>query len=79
MKSLGINIGSTSLKMVLAEDGQLVWSGVRAHEGDFEAAARKLLEEGDVPSGIPALVTGNEGRFMFNASGTLEPLCVEAA
>jgi len=79
MQSLGINIGSTSLKMVLAEDGRPVWSGVRAHEGDFEAAARKLLEEGKVNAGIPTLVTGNEGRFMFNASGTLEPLCVEAA
>jgi len=79
MQSLGINIGSTSLKMVLNEDGRPVWSGVRAHEGDFEEAARKLLEEGGIPAGIPVLVTGNEGRFMFNASGTLEPLCVEAA
>ena len=79
MRSLGINIGSTSLKMVLAEEGLPVWSGVRAHEGDFEEAARKLLEEGNISAGIPTLVTGNEGRFMFNASGTLEPLCVEAA
>jgi len=79
MQSLGINIGSTSLKMVLAEDGRPVWSAARAHEGDFWAAARKLLEDGGIPAGIPALVTGNEGRFMFNVSGTLEPLCVEAA
>jgi activator of 2-hydroxyglutaryl-CoA dehydratase len=79
MQSLGINIGSTSLKMVLAEDGRPVWSAARTHEGDFSAAARKLMEEGRVPAGIPALVTGNEGRFMFDVSGTLEPLCVEAA
>ncbi|MCL2493621.1 MAG: hypothetical protein FWF33_06230, partial [Clostridiales bacterium] len=79
MLSLGINIGSTSMKMALAEDGRPVWSAARAHEGDFEAATRKLLEEGRVPAGIPALVTGNEGRFMFDVSGTLEPLCVEAA
>ncbi|AEF84709.1 activator of 2-hydroxyglutaryl-CoA dehydratase [Treponema primitia ZAS-2] len=85
MQSLGINIGSTSLKMVLVENGQsggdvrVVWSAAVPHEGDFSAAVRKLLSQGQIPQGIPALVTGNEGRFMFNAAGTLEPLCVESA
>jgi activator of 2-hydroxyglutaryl-CoA dehydratase len=79
MNSLGINIGSTSLKMVLLEDNQPVWSGILPHEGDFASATRRLLTEGNVPLGTPTLVTGNEGRFMFEAAGTLEPLCVEAA
>ncbi|MDR2757785.1 MAG: acyl-CoA dehydratase activase [Spirochaetaceae bacterium] len=86
MRSLGINIGSTSLKMVLVEkDGaqdetnRVVWSAAIPHEGDFAAAVRKLLTEGRITAGIPALATGNEGRFMFNVAGTLEPLCVEAA
>jgi predicted CoA-substrate-specific enzyme activase len=79
MKSLGINIGSTSLKMALLEDNKPVWTAFTPHEGDFSAAVHKLLAEGKVPQGIPALVTGNEGRFMFDVSGTLEPLCVEAA
>jgi predicted CoA-substrate-specific enzyme activase len=79
MQSLGINIGSTSLKMVLVENGQVRWSASTPHEGDFGAAVRKILDEGRVPLGTPTLVTGNEGRFMFDASGTLEPLCVEAA
>ncbi|MDR2182160.1 MAG: acyl-CoA dehydratase activase, partial [Treponema sp.] len=86
MQSLGINIGSTSLKMVLfekdeaaAEGGKLLWSASVPHEGDFASAVQRLLSEGGVRSGIPALVTGNEGRFMFDAAGTLEPLCVEAA
>jgi len=79
MKSLGINIGSTSLKMALLEDNKPVWTAFTPHEGDFSAAVHKLLAEGKVPEGIPALVTGNEGRFMFDVSGTLEPLCVEAA
>ncbi|MCL1792444.1 MAG: acyl-CoA dehydratase activase [Oscillospiraceae bacterium] len=65
--------------MVLAEDGVLAWGASAAHEGDFMATAKKLLEQGNVPTGIPALVTGNEGRFMFDISGTPEPLCVEAA
>jgi predicted CoA-substrate-specific enzyme activase len=77
--------------MVLAEkDGlgdepvRVVWSAAIPHEGDFAAAVRKLLAEGQAAvgkpiEGLPTLVTGNEGRFMFDAAGTLEPLCVEAA
>jgi predicted CoA-substrate-specific enzyme activase len=79
MKSLGINIGSTSLKMVLLEDGRVAWSAAIPHEGDFHSAINKFLAEGKIPEGIPALVTGNEGRFMFNVTATLEPLCTEAA
>jgi len=58
MKSLGINIGSNSLKMVLLEDNQPVWSAATPHEGDFAAATRRLLGEGNVPTGTPTLVTG---------------------
>jgi predicted CoA-substrate-specific enzyme activase len=81
---LGINIGSTSLKMALAEKDpsggiRCVWSAAVPHEGDFAAAVKKLLAEGNISPGLPALVTGNEGRFMFDTAGTLEPLCVEAA
>jgi len=64
--------------MVLAENGRPLWSGALPHEGDLGAAARRLLTEGNVPQGVMTLVTGNEGRFMFDAAGTLEPLCVEA-
>ncbi|MDR2245517.1 MAG: acyl-CoA dehydratase activase [Treponema sp.] len=78
-QSLGINIGSTSLKMVLVENNKVKWSAFTPHEGDFAAAVRKLLTEGRIPEGTPTLVTGNEGRYMFDAAGTLEPLCTEAA
>ncbi|MDR1443899.1 MAG: acyl-CoA dehydratase activase, partial [Treponema sp.] len=79
MRSLGINIGSTSLKMAFVDDGKLVWNASVPHEGDFATAVHSLLDQGKIPPGTPTLVTGNEGRFMFDASGTLEPLCVEAA
>jgi len=52
--------------MVLAKDGQPVWSAAGIHEGDFGTAAKKLLEEGSIPSGIKTLITGNEGRSMCN-------------
>ncbi len=79
MRSLGINIGSSSLKMALVEGKDLLWAASLPHEGDFHEALRRLLAEGRVPEGVPALVTGNEGRYLFNAPATLEPLCVEAA
>ncbi|MDR3304141.1 MAG: acyl-CoA dehydratase activase, partial [Treponema sp.] len=81
MQSLGINVGSTSLKMALMDNGTVLWSAALPHEGDFPAATRKLLaaSNGLAKEGTPTLVTGNEGRFMFNTAGTLEPLCVEAA
>ncbi len=79
MISLGINIGSSSLKLVLADGDKVVWSALTPHEGDFHAAVRKLMSERDIPVGTKVLVTGNEGRYLFNAAGTLEPLCVEAA
>lgn len=79
MISLGINIGSSSLKLVLADGDNVVWSALTPHEGDFHAAVRKLMSERDIPAGTKVLVTGNEGRYLFNAAGTLEPLCVEAA
>ena len=93
MNSLGINVGSSSLKMVLIDDKvvdkaggsaigsnmRVVWSSVLPHEGDFLAAVHKALAERSAPVGMPALVTGNEGRGLFALNNTIEPLCIEAA
>ena len=79
MRSVGINIGSSSLKLVLLEDQKIVWSTVLPHEGDMSGALRKALMEGDIPKGTNALVTGTEGRYLFNISNTVETLCIEQA
>ncbi|MBL8967939.1 MAG: activase [Spirochaetaceae bacterium] len=79
MKTLGINVGSSSLKLVLADGGTIVWSVVLPHEGDFPSALARAFEGREAPTGIPALVTGNEGRGLFALNNTIEPLCVEAA
>ncbi|MCL2078637.1 MAG: acyl-CoA dehydratase activase-related protein [Oscillospiraceae bacterium] len=79
MQTLGINIGSSSLKMVLIENGGIIWSAVRSHEGNYEKVAVNLLREGNIAPGTPTLITGGEGRYIFNVSGILEPICVEAA
>ncbi len=79
MNSLGINIGSSSLKMAFMQDQELLWTASTPHEGDFPLALKKLMAEHEIPAETKVLVTGNEGRYLFNAAGTLEPLCVEAA
>jgi predicted CoA-substrate-specific enzyme activase len=79
MNSLGINVGSSSLKMVLLDGESIVWSSVLPHEGDFLSAVRKTLAGHSVPAGARSLVTGNEGRGLFALNNTIEPLCIEAA
>ncbi|MCK5199623.1 MAG: activase, partial [Spirochaetales bacterium] len=79
MQSLGINIGSSSLKIVLMEGSAVKWSQVILHEGNFYAAVEQILSSHDLPKDIKALVTGTEGRFLFNINNVIEPLCIEAA
>ncbi len=79
MQSLGINIGSSSLKIVLLEDSIEKWSEVILHEGNFYAAVEQILGLHDLPETIKTLVTGTEGRFLFNLNNVIEPLCIEAA
>jgi predicted CoA-substrate-specific enzyme activase len=52
---------------------------VCAARGRLHRRRPKLFLDKDIPQGVLALATGNEGRFMFDVPGTLEPLCVEAA
>jgi predicted CoA-substrate-specific enzyme activase len=79
MVSLGINIGSSSLKAVLLDNDLVLWSTVVPHEGDFQNAVRQALASYKFPEGVKTLVTGNEGRYLFNLNNTIEPVCVEQA
>ncbi|MCX7023250.1 MAG: acyl-CoA dehydratase activase [Spirochaetes bacterium] len=79
MRSLGINIGSSCLKLAMVDGDRLEWFEVVPHEGDFHSAVARTLAARNVPEGTPALVTGNEGRYLFNLPSIIEPLCVEEA
>jgi len=79
MYSLGINIGSSSIKTVLMLDENLLSYNVIEHEGDFLTALRKVLYNNEIPSDIRILVTGTEGRFLVNSNNVIESLCVEEA
>jgi predicted CoA-substrate-specific enzyme activase len=79
MHSLGINIGSSSLKAVLLDNDHVAWSTVVPHDGDLQIAIRQALASYQLPEGVKTLVTGNEGRYLFNLNNTIEPICVEEA
>ncbi|MBI9108644.1 MAG: activase [Spirochaetales bacterium] len=79
MQNLGINIGSSSLKIVMLEDGKVSWSSVLPHEGDFVSTLKKSLAGKEISSEAMAIVTGTEGRYLFNISSTIETVCIESA
>ena len=79
MQTLGINIGSSSIKLILLEDDRIVWQKVEPHEGNFVHALEKTLSERSFPPGVLTLATGTEGRNLLNVNSVIEPLCIEEA
>ncbi len=79
MNTLGINIGSSSVKVILLDgNDDILWTKVEPHEGNFAQTLGTILSQSDIPSDIPALATGTEGRHLLNINSEIEPLCVEA-
>lgn len=78
-RSIGINVGSSSVKVAVLEGDSLVHSVAVPHEGDFAEATLKLLTDLGLTGQERALVTGTEGRLLFKLNNTVEPVCVEAA
>jgi activator of 2-hydroxyglutaryl-CoA dehydratase len=79
MQSLGINIGSSSIKVVLLEDTAIRWKTIDAHEGNFIQTLKNVLIEKHISPGCASLVTGTEGRYLLNMNNMLESICIEEA
>ncbi len=79
MHSLGINIGSSNVKVTMLEGYSILWSKVEPHEGNFLDTLSEILSAQKIPIGIKTLATGTEGRHLLNINSVIEPLCVEAA
>jgi predicted CoA-substrate-specific enzyme activase len=77
MSALGINIGSTSVKVVCMDRGEVVWHEAVPHEGNVPGTVAAILGRRPV-SGARALATGNEGRRMVRVPSVTESLCLEA-
>ncbi len=77
MKTLGINIGSASVKVVLLENDELVLSKVLDHEGSFQETLNQILIDNQIPAGIKTLVTGTGGRYLLQTNSVIESICIE--
>ena len=79
MHSLGINIGSSNVKVTMLEGHSILWSKVEPHEGNFLYTLKEILSSQNIPADIPALATGTKGRHLLNINSVIEPLCIEEA
>jgi predicted CoA-substrate-specific enzyme activase len=79
MHSLGINIGSSNVKVTLLDGFNIIWSEVEPHEGNFLYTLQEILSSKNIPANIKALATGTEGRHLLNIDSVIEPLCIEEA
>jgi len=79
MQSLGINIGSSSIKVVLLEEKKIVWQRVIDHDGNFLETLKQVLASSDLPENVKSLATGTEGRYLLNMNNVLESVCIEEA
>ena len=77
MHSLGINIGSSSIKVVLLNGEQMSLFKTVEHEGDFINTLKNIFQNTDIPADTRMLVTGTEGRYLINANNVIESICVE--
>jgi len=79
MHGFGINIGSTSVKAVLCHGLEISWSQSLPHEGNVPDTLQRMLGRAELPAGLRAMVTGNEGRHLVKLPAVIESLCVEEA
>jgi predicted CoA-substrate-specific enzyme activase len=77
-KTLGIDIGSTTLKLcLLSEDGG-VEQAVLPHEGDLPGTLDRLFKELGVGAPLKGLVTGTEGRHRIELPEVIAAVAIES-
>jgi predicted CoA-substrate-specific enzyme activase len=82
-KTLGIDIGSTSLKLCVlsAEPDGGVTQATLPHEGDLWGTLERLFATLALPADVPlkGVVTGNEGRHRIALPEVIAAVCIERA
>lgn len=79
MYSLGINIGSSSIKAVLLDEEKIIWHKTLPHEGNFLNTIETILNNQNIPADVKVLATGTEGRYLLNMNSVIESICIEEA
>ncbi len=79
MTGIGINIGSTSVKVVISKNGTVEEFSIVHHEGNVPGTLNAILSKLSIPADAKAIVTGNEGRFLIKLPRVIESVCIEEA
>ncbi|MDX9724042.1 MAG: BadF/BadG/BcrA/BcrD ATPase family protein, partial [Myxococcota bacterium] len=90
MIALGIDVGSTNLKLCLLDNGSILKSAVLTHDGELASALERGFAElglhanehdAQAPSlsSIRSLVTGTEGRLRFKIPCEISAVAIERA
>ncbi|MCK4778339.1 MAG: activase, partial [Actinomycetia bacterium] len=79
MKTLGIDFGSSNIKLCYMEDGAEKWHKLRNHDGNVKGTTLDLLNESDIPDDTVVSVTGMQGRKNFNMASYIEAVAIEKA
>ena len=77
---IGIDVGSTNVKVCLLRDGRPSTLECVAHEGNVERALGEILERLGLAGGAPelrALATGTEGRRRIELPQVIGPVAIE--
>lgn len=77
MYSLGINIGSVSVKFAYLRNSEIIKSGIYPHEGNLTSIVKNIFDSFDFDSETKVLVTGNEGRHLFQFNNSPEIDCLD--
>jgi predicted CoA-substrate-specific enzyme activase len=80
-RALGIDIGSTTVKLCLLSESGQKEHAVLAHEGDLPGTLTRLLDGlgRERLAGVKSLVTGTEGRHRLAVPDIIAPVAIEAA
>ncbi len=79
MVTVGINIGSTSVKVVILNNKKMECFSIMPHEGNVPGTLTSMLTQLKIPGNPKAIVTGNEGRFLLHLPRVIESVCIEEA
>jgi predicted CoA-substrate-specific enzyme activase len=77
MKTCGINIGSSSVKVVVLEGGALIHSEIRAHDGDVHKTVTEILRHTQIQPGIRTLAAANNGLKSLRLKGVIEAVAIQ--
>ncbi|MFP4521630.1 MAG: acyl-CoA dehydratase activase [Fibrobacterota bacterium] len=79
MKTIGINTGSSSVKVVVVENGIIKQALHKAHEGNVRNTLLGIMNSIEGKDSMKAAVTGPVGRKQVQLPDIIEPVAVENA